>query len=1019
MPNPQLVAGNTNSGSFTSGTSVTVSSTGSVPAGYLMFCVLTVGGATAPSALAPPAGWTTYLTTTANTGSGLIVTAIFYRQQPTTGAFSGSFSWTTTATSGRWAFFAYQLQGALLVDGSVATSQNASGTKTSPSVTPGAGNVNDVLIVGIIGAVVGTDTLTVPTGTTSIVNLAGSASQPFFAVAGLALASSGATGAQTWTIPTSRTCLGFSLLIQQGPVWGFASDQSSQVHLTTMRPATMRQRYAATRQRSEFAYFGFQPYGFDAQPFQPPRLRREKAAAIMAGDQGNVAPFVPPSTTPPYLPQDTFTALPPRRARNVGETNDRVYPSPTTFAPLDLNWYPHIAPKRPRPVGWPDWNDDGNYIPIAAFVPFVEQTTSAQRWPFRTFRKTDISNRDQTLPPFTPPAWGFEIMPAPLRAPVRRAGSLASGELTFPPPANPVWGFEVASIALRLGAKRSGLLAGADGNQFAPFSAFVPFVEQQGGIALRWPFTSGGAPGKVIATGDLNGIPPSIPLAWGFEVAPAFIRTNWRRGPGSFAGGEIIPPTPSITFVPFVETRSDALRAPRRRILPTGDHTPIFTASAANVPLNWGFEQGGFALRKPPRPLGALRQRVYFSYFAPIVPWGFESTLPHLRQSTRKRGLAAGGRSQFGPTLIVATPPFVDSPFVYLRKSISNRGWGAGGQSQFAAGQPFVPYTLPQDFQPPYRHTRGAFVRGIDGTDLSMPAAVVPHAWFEGFLPTLRRPVRRLLTVSDLPTPPIQTFVPYVLDQGWQPFRKRRTPFEAIHMPPMPYFFSTVPLNWGFEAAGGALRIRPNRLGALAPMGDGGIVAPFRPFVPHVDSVLPTLRRRLAVGGALSAPEKPWIPAATPAWGWDQGGGLILRRRRPLAGALAGDQTPLPKFVPPIAWGYEQGGLVIKPRRRVDGVILQAAEFTFINPVPVIPWGFEPNVPFPPQPRNKRAAAIMAGQVDAGSWAPLIALVPSAAVANDFALWLAAQYDVLAYEGEDQDDLIWIAIPYDIGQAPK
>src|SRR5215469_15111311 len=98
MANPTLVSANTNGANISSGTSVTVSSTGSVNAGDLMIVVLTVGGASAPSGLTAPAGWSTLLATTACGASATQVAAVFYRVQPTTGAFSGSFSWTTTAT---------------------------------------------------------------------------------------------------------------------------------------------------------------------------------------------------------------------------------------------------------------------------------------------------------------------------------------------------------------------------------------------------------------------------------------------------------------------------------------------------------------------------------------------------------------------------------------------------------------------------------------------------------------------------------------------------------------------------------------------------------------------------------------------------------------------------------------------------------------------------------------------------------------------------------------------------------
>jgi hypothetical protein len=217
MPTTPTLKGTTNNAAISSGTSATVSSTGSVQAGNLMVVVMLVGGASQPTAFTAPDGtWTTFMATIATASGGTIAAAIFYKRATATGAFSGSFGWTTTATSGHWLFMEWTGQGASLVDGAVADTQNASGTKTSPSVNPGTGLVNDTLVCLTLGGVVGTDTLTQPGGMTSILLVAGTSAIPFFGCASLALASASATGTKTWTIPTSRTNLGVSFLIQQG-----------------------------------------------------------------------------------------------------------------------------------------------------------------------------------------------------------------------------------------------------------------------------------------------------------------------------------------------------------------------------------------------------------------------------------------------------------------------------------------------------------------------------------------------------------------------------------------------------------------------------------------------------------------------------------------------------------------------------------------------------------------------------------------------------------------------------------
>src|SRR5215472_4789302 len=92
---PTNIAANTNNATFTTGTSVTVSSTGSVTAGTLMVVFVRVGGSSTPSAITAPAGWTTTLATTADGSGATAVTGVFTKTAPSPSAtFSGSFSWT-------------------------------------------------------------------------------------------------------------------------------------------------------------------------------------------------------------------------------------------------------------------------------------------------------------------------------------------------------------------------------------------------------------------------------------------------------------------------------------------------------------------------------------------------------------------------------------------------------------------------------------------------------------------------------------------------------------------------------------------------------------------------------------------------------------------------------------------------------------------------------------------------------------------------------------------------------------
>src|SRR5271166_1005464 len=338
--NPTFVSGTVNSGSFTSGTSVTVSSTGSVTAGNLQVVVLTVGGATAPSALSPPAGgWTTYLSTTANTGGGLIVTAIFYLKAASTGAFSGAFTWTTTATRGRWAFMELTGEGASLVDGSVVTSQNASGTNTSPSVTPSAGSGNDTLICGIIGAAVGADTLTNPAGMSTLFGLAGSGSQPFFYGASLALGSTSATGTQTWTIPTGRTCLGFSFLVQQSIIPGESPqvlDPPARLPLSINDLRTWTQNLLQTTLQAPLV-------GGPFRQFDWPLSQRVVGNKATGEAVGTLSPLLTPAAVVTYVFRaPIFSRLIPPQAKATGEAIGGI-------APL-------LTPNPPQPFVQSQWD---------------------------------------------------------------------------------------------------------------------------------------------------------------------------------------------------------------------------------------------------------------------------------------------------------------------------------------------------------------------------------------------------------------------------------------------------------------------------------------------------------------------------------------------------------------------------------------------------------------------------------------------------------------------------------------
>ena len=63
--------------------------------------------------------------------------------------------------------------------------------------------------------------------------------------------------------------------------------------------------------------------------------------------------------------------------------------------------------------------------------------------------------------------------------------------------------------------------------------------------------------------------------------------------------------------------------------------------------------------------------------------------------------------------------------------------------------------------------------------------------------------------------------------------------------------------------------------------------------------------------------------------------------------------------------------------------------------VPIIPFpnGWEPVLFWPPHPLPEIAGGIMAGDLS-GAWGPFVYLVPSGAIASDFAVYLATAFDI-------------------------
>src|SRR5437899_2652440 len=114
---------------------------------------------------------------------------------------------------------------------------------------------------------------------------------------------------------------------------------------------TVSQRRAASRGRGGFAVLpNLLPMGWEVPPFQPPRRRHERAAAIMAGDQGTQARFIR------FFPNDwdTHPPQPPARQNKIGDAGaimrgDEGIQAPfIRFLPNDWDTHP-FQPRHPGP----------------------------------------------------------------------------------------------------------------------------------------------------------------------------------------------------------------------------------------------------------------------------------------------------------------------------------------------------------------------------------------------------------------------------------------------------------------------------------------------------------------------------------------------------------------------------------------------------------------------------------------------------------------------------------------------
>jgi hypothetical protein len=477
-----------------------------------------------------------------------------------------------------------------------------------------------------------------------------------------------------------------------------------------------KNRGAAVKGKSEVGIFpNLLPMGWEIQSVQPPHPRPERAGAILFGELGIEAPFVPPIAAPTTWSYDWSPMLR-RPAINRSGLDGTV-----EFAFFNL-----------LPMGW-------EVQPVQPPYP-------------RTFRPGAIMAGDSGIEAtfvFTPPVvfpygWEAQLVQPPHPRP-ERAGSVLAGEtgteapFVFVPPAPVTWGYEQGWQPPRLSSTfKGGAVKGK--SEFGIFPNLLPAGWEVQPVQPPHPRPERAG---AVQVGD-SGIEaafiftPPIVFPNGWEVQPvqpphprsersgaiqigdggtqaAFI--VWKNG-----GWEIVPHQPGH------------LRPERSAAIMAGDQGTeaafVFTAP----PITWGYE---FSFQ-PPHPrlerAGAIKGKSEFGIFPNLLPAGWEVASfqpPHPRPEKIGAFLAGepGIEAQF-----VFTPTAVAwgwEPTLHFSR-IKTMFGGATEQIQIQFPTfSFLPFTEVQSVQPPHqRFERGGFLSfGDVGIEAPFVGPPTPNGW--------------------------------------------------------------------------------------------------------------------------------------------------------------------------------------------------------------------------------------------------------------------------------------------------
>lgn len=533
----------------------------------------------------------------------------------------------------------------------------------------------------------------------------------------------------------------------------------------------LAQRGSATIGRSQFRSFNLQPVGFDAQAPQPPRPRRERGAALMRGDDGNLNVTSPPPPPPP-TGWDVAPVQPPHpRPERFAATAPRDDGIQLPFA-LWRNAGWEVQPVQPPRRRWERAGailegDDGTESP---FVQWYFQGWPIQPWqpPHPRSEKAaammrGIDGTDAPFAPSRPFPWTIDFQP--YHRPVERSAAIARGddgnearfvqwynagwEVQPPPPPHPR-------------PERFGALArGDDGNE-APF--------------YQWRNV-------------------------GWEVQPPQPPHPKPERFGALAKGDDGNEQVRINFFPI---------------------WPILDFEAPHPRP----ERAGAIMRGDDG-----NENVFTFLTQPPIWWEIQPLYP--RQATEKRGASLRGDDgtadlfrQFYPHGWPVQPP--QPPHPRPEKAGAVLKGDDGNQGGFTQFYPYGWFVQPPQPPHPRPERGGAPLAGDSGIEAPfVPAGTFPTAWGLPFEPTARRITRTLADRDDGIASPFQVWRNHGFDaQPVQPPRRRPVdvgPWTTIVDLLAPA--RQISFGW-FVAPVQPGHPRPEKSGAIA-RGDDGTSRPF------------------------------------------------------------------------------------------------------------------------------------------------------------------------------------------------